>query len=129
MGNFEQTTCNICGTSDYEKRLYPIRSGYLAYCRKCDLYYANPRRVDIIQDILNNNTPTELYEGKKLNYWGRMVEFNRYIEMIHKLKHPPGRLLDIGCYEGYFLYEARKYGWECFGVEPNVGGQDMPENG
>lgn len=51
-----------------------------------------------------------------------MLEFNSYLMMIHQFKLPPGRVLDVGCYEGYFLYEARKYGWECYGVEPNVGG-------
>jgi len=122
MRNFEETVCNICGSTNYEEKLYPIRSGHLVKCSRCDLYYANPRISDIIQDVLNNNTPSELYEGKKLNYWGRMVEFNRYLKMIHKFKQPQGRILDIGCYEGYFLYEARKHGWECYGVEPNVGG-------
>jgi 2-polyprenyl-3-methyl-5-hydroxy-6-metoxy-1,4-benzoquinol methylase len=118
----EQVKCNICGSSENEEKLYSIRSGHLVHCRKCDLYYANPRRVDIIQDAINNRTPTELYESKKLNYWGRMMEFNRYIKMIHKFKQPPGKILDVGCYEGYFLYEARKFGWTCYGVEPNVGG-------
>lgn len=119
---FEATVCNICGSTDCEEKLYPIRSGYLAHCRRCDLYYANPRRCDIIQRVLNNNTPIELYEAKKLNYDGRIVEFNKHLELIHRFKKPPGRILDIGCYEGYFLNEAKKYGWECFGCEPNVGG-------
>lgn len=120
--DIEFISCNICGTSQYEEKYYPINSGYLVRCRKCDLYYANPRRKDIINNILSGNIPTELYESKKLNFKGRIIEFNRYLEMIHKYKQPPGRLLDIGCYEGYFLYEARKYGWECYGVEPDVGG-------
>jgi len=122
MRNFEQIVCNICESTDREKKLYSVRSGHLVHCRRCDLYYANPRRSDIIQNVLSDNTPSELYEGKKLNYWGRMVEFNGYLKEIHKFKQPPGRTLDIGCYEGYFLYEARKYGWKCYGVEPNVGG-------
>jgi len=120
--NLEYVKCIICDTSEYEEKLYPIRSGYLVHCRKCDLYYANPRRVDIIQAIINNCTPTELYESKKLNYWGRMIEFNKYLKIMHMYKQPPGKILDVGCYEGYFLYEARKFGWDCYGVEPNIGG-------
>lgn len=118
--NLENTPCNICGSSQYEEKFYPIRSGHLVRCRQCNLYYANPRRSDIMQSVLTGNTPSELYESKKLNYWGRMIEFNHYLRWIHGYKQPPGTLLDIGCYEGYFLYEARKYGWKCYGVEPKI---------
>ena len=120
--DFETVVCNICGSTDYEEKLYPIRSGHLAHCCQCDLYYANPRRSGSIQNVLSNNTPTELYEAKKLNYCGRIAGFNSYLETIHKVRKPPGKMLDIGCYEGYFLYEASKRGWECDGVEPNIGG-------
>lgn len=131
MNKFINTLCNICSSVDVnsEERLYPIRSGHLVRCRKCDLYYVNPRRDDLIQAILTDDTPVERCEAKKLNYWGRIVEFNMYLKEIQEIKQSPGRLLDIGCYEGYFLYEARKYGWECCGVEPHRGGRSMEMNG
>lgn len=122
MGDVETVACAICGSTDYEERHYPIRSGYLVRCSKCDLYYANPRRSDIIQDIQDSNTPETLYEAYRLNYRGRILAFNKYLEKIQRFKQPPGRILDVGCYEGFFLNEARKQGWEARGVEPNVGG-------
>ena len=31
----------------------------------------------------------------------------------------PGRILDLGCWVGYFLDEARRRGWDPLGVEPS----------
>jgi SAM-dependent methyltransferase len=126
--SFEETrqteivACNICGTKEGEHRLFPINSGYLVQCTNCELYYATPRFIDIIKDLIEDRTPEELYDPKKLNYKGRIREFNDYLNAIEPMKQPPAMLLDIGCYEGYFLYEAQKKGWLAHGVEPNRGG-------
>lgn len=60
----ETVSCNICETDDFEQKLYPIDSGILVKCNKCGLYYANPRRTDIINKIAKDQTPDILYEGK-----------------------------------------------------------------
>src|SRR5207245_7447561 len=31
----------------------------------------------------------------------------------------PGRILDAGCGDGYFLFQARRQGWEVLGLEVN----------
>lgn len=118
----EKITCNICETSNYELKLYQVNSGRLVKCTKCDLYYTSPRRTDIIDAVHENKTSDELLEAKNLNMSGRVYEFNNYLKVINSHKSPDGKLLDIGCYEGLFLYEARKFGWDCTGVEPHIGG-------
>ena len=121
MINQEVVPCNICETSNFEEKLYSIRSGTLVKCSQCGLYYASPRDASIIQAVLTNNTRTELCEAKKLNYKGRVMEFKTYVHMINRLKPAKGKLLDIGCYEGNFLEQAKAGGWECYGVEPEIG--------
>jgi 2-polyprenyl-3-methyl-5-hydroxy-6-metoxy-1,4-benzoquinol methylase len=128
-GNIENVACNICNSSDYEEKYYPISSGELVRCKKCDLYYASPRRTDFISQIINNETEEGLYVGKSLNYIGRIREFMDYLGVIETLKDPPGRILDVGCYEGFFLNEARRRGWEPYGVEPHRGGTNHAKNG
>ncbi|MBU4484305.1 class I SAM-dependent methyltransferase [bacterium] len=121
----EKIRCNICETNEYENVLWPVASGSLVVCKRCGLYYANPRTTTSIENVRSGNTATELYEAKKLNYEGRISEFKYILGLINNQKVPSGKLLDIGCYEGFFLNEARCSGWECTGVEPNIGGSNF----
>jgi SAM-dependent methyltransferase len=44
----------------------------------------------------------------------RTGQFMRFLEWKEN-----GKLLDFGCGDGGFLLEARKWGWECYGLEPD----------
>ena len=125
--SMQNVPCNICETNEYEEKLYPIDSGILVKCNNCGLFYVNPRRTDIINKIAKNQTPDKLYEAKKINLKGRIKQFNHHLKTIHRYKNPPGKILDIGCYEGLFLYEAKKKGWDVTGVEPNIGAANFAQ--
>ena len=47
----------------------------------------------------------------------------------HRTRDPkfdrPGRLLDIGCGAGWFLFQMRNQGWDVKGVEPNAAAADF----
>jgi 2-polyprenyl-3-methyl-5-hydroxy-6-metoxy-1,4-benzoquinol methylase len=36
--------------------------------------------------------------------------------------HGEGKILDVGCGGGSYLYRLRQWGWECYGVEPSENG-------
>src|SRR5687768_12911388 len=50
---------------------------------------------------------------------GQRATAQHVLERIERFASPPGRLLDLGCWVGYLLTEARERGWETKGVEPS----------
>jgi SAM-dependent methyltransferase len=50
---------------------------------------------------------------------GQRATARRALEGIERHR-PPGRLLDLGCWVGFLLDEARERGWATVGVEPST---------
>jgi SAM-dependent methyltransferase len=50
---------------------------------------------------------------------GQRASARRALEWIERHR-PPGRLLDLGCWVGFLLDEARERGWATVGVEPSA---------
>lgn len=50
---------------------------------------------------------------------GQRATARRLLERI-ETHTSPGKLLDLGCWVGYFLDEARRRGWDPLGVEPSL---------
>lgn len=55
----------------------------------------------------------------EMRRWSRLPEQLKLLRDIAALKKAPAKILDIGCDKAYFLDEARRYGYDAFGVEPS----------
>jgi 2-polyprenyl-3-methyl-5-hydroxy-6-metoxy-1,4-benzoquinol methylase len=130
----ETVNCALCGANDAETilvgrdRLHNIEGlFYLVRCRQCGLMYLNPRPTF---EEMARYYPPDYHAYKpidkkhfsiiaRLDYWYGMRKRCRSIIVRTGLKG--GRILDIGCSTGGFLYMMRRLGnWEPYGVEINA---------
>lgn len=125
--------CDFCKADDYELMfelkdyLHHIEGTFrLVRCRRCGLIYLNPQPT---REELRKYYPNDYHAYKPLSSVSSPFErLDRYYgidkrcrAVVKRLKERKGRVLDIGCATGEFLYSMRRYGnWELYGVEPNV---------
>ncbi len=120
----EHVVCNQCGADDTRLK-YSVDGYSIVECKKCFLMYVNPR---LDQSELTKVYSEEYYQPKSAtpkffsNYAAdrevRTKEFEYKLEdLTEYLGSKRGRLLDIGCAMGFFLDAARKFKFDCEGVE------------
>lgn len=127
-----QIRCDLCGSNNY-KVIYRTDSAEVTAktenykitdhspgmplrvvkCQKCGLIYTDPR--PLTKNLINNYIEMVDSEYTEEEH-GRRISARATLKMLKKFKKK-GRLLDIGCATGFLLDEARKDGWEIYGVE------------
>ncbi len=129
----QQVRCNLCNADNY-RVMYLSTVGdtppsveeytstvnkYGAFhnivkCMSCGLVYMNPRdagTVTFYKDVIDE---------EYLKTWQeRAGTFRGHLTTVQKYK-PHGDILDMGCYAGIFLDEARKQGYRVSGIEPSA---------
>lgn len=135
----EFTTCDLCGKDDYNL-IYTERGHNIVECKNCKLIYVNPRLsfqdykmgleleyTDLVLDSLKDlgkdipKLKTQ-FQHKRVNIasWlkKRLLINKRDLQDIRAITKTKGRILDVGCAEGYFLKYASDEGWDAYGIEP-----------
>lgn len=111
-------TCKICDSSFLED--FKHGKVHLYSCKNCkvvfnyefpeqneiDAYYQNEYKISL------NDT----YNDERRRYF-RFSENISLIKDMMQYSKPPSSLLDIGCDKGYYIDEARRYGYNVFGTE------------
>jgi SAM-dependent methyltransferase len=132
--HFEYRNCPGCGQNDFEvlfesnledsdfrgvvETIYMLwgeRRGRHVKCKNCHLIYVNP--------IENGGNINEAYSQMKgvdaaIIRESRLRATESQVELVKKY-NDGAHLLDIGCGEGFFLFNASKFGYATKGVEPS----------
>lgn len=107
-----EVSCNICN-SKAEEIISKTNIGNIVRCKKCGLFFRNPR--------LSDRDEIDKYQHQIYDDSHSLVENKSkkeiFVSTLNKLEHHKGKILDIGCADGYFLALARERGWEPYGIE------------
>jgi 2-polyprenyl-3-methyl-5-hydroxy-6-metoxy-1,4-benzoquinol methylase len=106
----ENRTCLICQSKSLSQ-IDTVNEEALLKCNSCSFVFF--KRIPTEQEL------TEHYAGYGTGFLCSDITVKRYNELLDKMEpfRKTNRLLDVGCGAGFFLEQARKRGWEVFGVE------------
>lgn len=107
-----EVNCTICHLKD-EEIIFETETGNIVRCKKCGLLYRNPR--------LSEKEEIRKYRDHAYDdsYCANVNASKKqmFISVLKKIEGCKGKLLDVGCADGYFLQLAKEKGWEPYGVE------------
>ena len=129
---FEYRSCPSCGQNDFEVlfesnmqacdfreavetvyMLWGERYGRHVKCKNCHLIYVNPiEKGDKINEAYSQMKSVDAAIIKE----SRLRAAESQVELVRKYKDGV-HLLDVGCGEGFFLFNASKAGYSAKGVE------------
>jgi len=126
----ELSRCPACNSASFSPAFR--HSGYqLVRCDMCRLLFVNPQAPAMVTDQIyekvyfdKRDVATGSVAPEKVKEF-RLLSGKERLADIEKTKRPPGRLLDVGCAEGFFLESAKAGGWECYGVELSSFGAEV----
>ncbi len=128
----QHVTCNFCGADDTElvnhgpDLLLQIPGDfYLVCCRRCGLIYQNPQLsfAELAAHYPDDYLPYQQPEGERpfsIEQTSHNQALARFCDRIMARRPQPGRLLDVGCATGDFLFAMQQRGWQVQGVEPVI---------
>lgn len=115
----EEVNCELCGRGNSEPflnsnniRLHCTKEYNLVKCKECGLVFLNPRPTKDSSFVYYRDSDTEKSHNKPAFYEKFYYSFFRSIPGRIK-----GKLLDIGCGSGRYIYVMREKGWDVKGVD------------
>lgn len=117
----DRATCPVCQVPD-DTKFFLSKDGYDLYkCAGCRHLFVWP--IPTIEALKQIYSFANLYQVQDRVIYAdgtAILEKNRKsLEQIEKFSLRRGRLLDVGCSSGRFLWLAKQNGWSVYGVELN----------
>jgi 2-polyprenyl-3-methyl-5-hydroxy-6-metoxy-1,4-benzoquinol methylase len=116
--DYTKASCPTCNFEPNEP-LFTKSNGEYAYCPQCDhIFLLNPLSLErLIEFYANYPTSSLEWHLNESAFYRRIYQAG--IELFDPYRNGI-RLLDIGCFSGYFLSIAAQQGFDAFGIEPNA---------
>jgi 2-polyprenyl-3-methyl-5-hydroxy-6-metoxy-1,4-benzoquinol methylase len=100
---------------------------HIVACAQCEFVFLNPRpKSDASAEIYKAaayqpflSTQPQRSFGDRIYRLARRVNVRSKRRKIEKLK-ARGKILDVGCGTGEFLFEMKRHGWETIGIETSA---------
>jgi 2-polyprenyl-3-methyl-5-hydroxy-6-metoxy-1,4-benzoquinol methylase len=107
--------CVLCRSSRTSV-LFKREQYIMVRCKKCGLIYRLPqvKKNQYLKEIKKHYT--EIDPSHRVAY-SRNKLYERFLSRIERTKKKDSKLLDVGCGIGYFLFLARKHGYDAYGLE------------
>ena len=112
-----EAKCHVC---HYNSNFLLQKSGYnLFRCSNCNLIFVNP--LPSIQKLKKVYSHETGYQSSKIKDLSQIVEDKKTTKILDYISNNnKGKLLDVGCSNGQFIYFAKRRGFDVFGVELNT---------
>lgn len=130
-------SCACCGSADLEPHLsvagdvgeeglIPTTTSFgralsdIVRCRRCGHMQLEKMPTDEVLATLYEDAESEDYVDEEV---GQRATANAVLDRIERFT-APGAILDVGCWVGFLLSEARSRGWTETGLEPSTWASD-----
>ena len=124
--NVPERACPFCGTAGRKQGEFQVdkQTCDLTWCSRCDLYYLSPpfRFPEAGSASYYDDQPDRRgleradHYGEPGRYPISQKGYRQQLAVIERWAGR-GKLLDVGCGFGGFLFVAQTAGWDCYGVE------------
>ena len=113
-------SCIFCSPSETESRVVIEENGFSGrQCANCNLIYISPRPdLKEIHDLYGHDHAHIPADAHLQKNFGKSLHDRHMLSLLQPYKKQ-GTLLDIGAGGGKFLLEAKKAGFDVFGIELN----------
>jgi 2-polyprenyl-3-methyl-5-hydroxy-6-metoxy-1,4-benzoquinol methylase len=116
MASSVTVPCDLCGHVEH-KPFLAKSGGFYTRCPSCGFVYTNPVTSDLSEHnkiYYNETSGKYIQKHFSIRHQRKCCALLRKFNRHRKL----GKLLEIGCNAGGFVYAADLKGWEAHGIEP-----------